>query len=88
MVRGRTWEPKTCWNELYRDIEDLLEFKEWVEGKIQQLEDKILGDSILGSKDVRDMGIGTPVTGEKVKRILEREFDVDMSCQDDGGMTM
>lgn len=83
LTRDRTWEPKTCWNELHRDIEDLLKFKEWAEAKVQQLEDNILGDSETAAKYVHDVGIVTPVTDEKVKGSLQREFDGEVSRQYD-----
>lgn len=80
-VPRRRSEPKTCWNELHADVDDLIDFRRWAQEKIAELEGKIMGDVDNHAQPVD--AVATPVTGEKVKRRLQREFDDDKMCSAD-----
>lgn len=62
----------TCWNELIREVNELIELKMLAEAKIKQLETKIIGDIEVGEEDV---AISAPVTAQKVNRSLKTDFD-------------
>lgn len=64
--------PGKFWKELSQEVDDLVDFKAWAQGKIEQLEANMMG-CLEAVED--KVAFSTPVTLQKVKRTLKNDFD-------------